>query len=191
MCAMPYFNQVQIGKLSCADFVCKTCNRNNCMDEWDDNTVFNTCMAILNLYRCVSLQWGHIFIVHWFFFTLLLIPKLKILSWNLSCSPDTGKRDNSFSTCEVCNSSVKVSVTELIKEGKKTPSDWTPRLKTNLLKTSHQLFNLLNKFSKLLSVSWCLASRLKWMLMRTYVQSSFKRPILNIYFHKLAKNRLI
>lgn len=46
MCATPYFNQIQIGKLSYADFGCKIYNRSNSLDEWDNNTVFNTCMAI-------------------------------------------------------------------------------------------------------------------------------------------------
>lgn len=55
VCAMPYFNQVQTRKLSYADFGCKIYNRNNSLDEWDNNTVFNICVAILNLYRYVSI----------------------------------------------------------------------------------------------------------------------------------------
>lgn len=38
--AMPYFKQVQIGKLSYADFGWKICSRNNSLDECDNNTVF-------------------------------------------------------------------------------------------------------------------------------------------------------
>lgn len=56
MCAMPYFNKGQIGKLSYAEFGGKIYNRNTGLDEWDNNTLFNTCMAILNLYSFVSLQ---------------------------------------------------------------------------------------------------------------------------------------
>lgn len=54
MCAMPYFNKGQIGKLSYAEFGGKIYNRNTSLDEWDNNTLFNTCMAILNLYSFVS-----------------------------------------------------------------------------------------------------------------------------------------
>lgn len=56
---------------------------------------------------------------------------------------------------------------------------------------SHLSFNFLDEASKLLLVHSWLAHRLKGMLMKTYVQSSFKSTILNIYFQKHAKNRHI
>lgn len=112
--AMPYFKQVQIGKLSYADFGCKICSRNNSLDECDYNTVFKyLCGNLKSLQMCFYLQSGYTFIVHYFFIMLLLIPKLKIFSWNLSCSPDMQKIDNIFSICEGITKSMQISVVEL------------------------------------------------------------------------------